>query len=111
MADGLRASGWVVHSIVDYFPNDAQETPDEAWLAFAQERGWVGLTQDRRLWVLSTRQLPIFCLHDGNLGTQEKVRWFVEAEAQIMRLARLYKPGMWIVHEPPRPVRNKFRGG
>lgn len=41
VAEGLRDLGWMVHRITDYFPDDAQQTDDEVWLACGLERGWV----------------------------------------------------------------------
>lgn len=110
VAFALRERDWVVHCIVDHFPNDAQRVEDEEWLAMAEERGWVGLTQDGRIWMHSSRRLPVFCLKDADLGIPNKIRWLLEAEQQIMRLAGQYKPGLWIVHEPPKPVRNRYKG-
>lgn len=49
MADDLRAAGWLVHRIADYFPDDAQCVADEEWLAYGLARGWVPLCKDGRI--------------------------------------------------------------
>lgn len=110
MADGLTDHGWIVHRIADLFSNDAQEVPDEVWLAAAASNGWVGLTQDASLWKLCPSPLPVFCLADGNLGVAAKIEWLLAAEGQIMRLAVKYTPGLWMVKEPPKPVAIRYRG-
>lgn len=42
----LRSNGLTVERHADHF---APDTPDEAWLATIGERGWIGLTHDRRI--------------------------------------------------------------
>jgi hypothetical protein len=44
----LRGFGWIVHLINDFFPNDAQETADEDWIAYGLQRGWGDLSAGRR---------------------------------------------------------------
>lgn len=32
-ASGLREAGYVVHLVADHYPNDAEDVPDEDWIA------------------------------------------------------------------------------
>lgn len=56
VAEGLRAHGWIVHSIGEVFPADAQHIPDETWIAHGLDRSWVPLSKDGRV---KTRDLEI----------------------------------------------------
>jgi hypothetical protein len=56
VAEKLRARGWAVHRIVDVFPADAQDIPDEEWIAHGLDRSWVPLSKDGRI---KTRDLEI----------------------------------------------------
>lgn len=47
MAERLRREGVRVEIHDDHFPE--QRTPDEVWLRFAGERGWVVVTPDARI--------------------------------------------------------------
>lgn len=42
----LRAAGLVVHMHDEHF---AQDADDEEWAPFVTERGWIGLSRDRRI--------------------------------------------------------------
>jgi hypothetical protein len=42
----LRAAGLTVHMHDDYFTPDAD---DEEWAPYVSERGWIGLSRDRRI--------------------------------------------------------------
>jgi hypothetical protein len=46
VAEALRARGWTVHRIVDVFPADAQDIPDEEWIAHGLDQSWVPLSKD-----------------------------------------------------------------
>jgi uncharacterized protein with PIN domain len=48
-ASGLREAGYVVHLVADHYPNDADEVPDEDWIAEGCSRGWILLTKDKRI--------------------------------------------------------------
>lgn len=56
VAEELRERGWVVHRIVDVFPADAQDIPDEEWITYGLDRSWVPLSKDGRI---KTRDLEI----------------------------------------------------
>ncbi|MFD3926024.1 toxin-antitoxin system, toxin component, PIN family protein [Streptomyces sp. NPDC058614] len=55
VAEELRDRGWAVHRIVDFFPTDAQDIPDEEWISYGLDRSWVPLSKDSRI----TRDLEI----------------------------------------------------
>jgi hypothetical protein len=61
VAEELRARGWVVHRIVDIFPRDAQDVPDEEWITLGLDRSWVPLSKDGRI---KTRDVEIQPLLD-----------------------------------------------
>ncbi|WP_233221598.1 PIN-like domain-containing protein [Streptomyces carminius] len=56
VAEELRVRGWTVHRINDVFPVDAQDIPDEEWIAYGLDRSWVPLSKDGRI---KTRDLEI----------------------------------------------------
>lgn len=56
VAEELRDRGWSVHRIVDVFPEDAQNIPDEEWISYGLDRSWVPLSKDGRI---KTRDLEI----------------------------------------------------
>ncbi|WP_093816762.1 PIN-like domain-containing protein [Streptomyces sp. TverLS-915] len=56
VAEGLRAHGWTVHRIGEFFPDDGQDVPDEVWITYGLERSWVPLSKDGRI---KTRDLEI----------------------------------------------------
>lgn len=56
VAEELRGRGWAVHRIVDVFPADAQDIPDEEWISYGLDRSWVPLSKDGRI---KTRDLEI----------------------------------------------------
>jgi hypothetical protein len=100
----LMGWGWSVNLIADHYPNDAQNIPDDEWMAEGLERGWSLLTQDDRI----TRQPValdllqqfdglVFCLDSGQLLSVEKANRFHSHQASIYRLARKPKPGFFHV--------------
>jgi hypothetical protein len=56
VAEELRARGWTVHRIVDIFPADAQDIPDEEWITHGLDQSWIPLSKDDRI---KTRDLEI----------------------------------------------------
>lgn len=56
VADELKARGWIVHRIVDVFPADAQDIPDEEWITYGLDQSWIPLSKDGRI---KTRDLEI----------------------------------------------------
>lgn len=100
----LRALGWLVHDVHDYFPNDAAEVPDEEWIAFGIARGWVCLTKDKRiryraaeLGALVTGH--IVCLSNGQLKVAEAVDRFQLAQDAIARQTSHHEVGFWHLGE------------
>ncbi|ELP62282.1 toxin-antitoxin system, toxin component, PIN family [Streptomyces turgidiscabies Car8] len=45
-----------MHRIVDVFPADAQDIPDEQWISYGLDRSWIPLSKDGRI---RTRDLEI----------------------------------------------------
>ena len=45
----LRESGYVIHIIADHYPRDADNVPDETWIAEGCSHGWALLTKDKRI--------------------------------------------------------------
>lgn len=100
----LAGWGWAVHLIADHYSNDAQEIPDDQWIADGLQRGWSLLTQDDRI----TRQPAVldllhqfdglvFCLDSGQLTIVDKANRFHTHQTSIYRLARKPKPGFFHV--------------
>lgn len=101
----LRAAGIVVHAHADHF---AQRTPDAEWLPVVAERGWVVLTNDRKIRsrmlevrAVMTSSARVLALVGGSLTAAEHARnflnTFVKIEALIAGqpapwIARLYRP-------------------
>lgn len=92
VADGLVSCGWVVHRITAYFPDDAQHTPDEEWLAYGLCRGWTPLCKDGRIKGRATERQPLidhaavlFYLDNQQLRRDEMVARFTGARAAIHR--------------------------
>lgn len=55
----LAQLGWTVHLVTDAFPNDAQNTPDEEWIAYGLGHGWAMLSKDQRIRYATSRSHPI----------------------------------------------------
>nr|WP_237514917.1 hypothetical protein [Streptomyces sp. SID4945] len=58
VAEGLRAHGWTVHRIREFFPDDGQDVPDEVWITYGLERSWVPLSKDGRIKTRGRALLP-----------------------------------------------------
>ena len=46
-ATRLRAQGWTIHLIADFYTNDAADIADEEWIAEGCSRGWLLLISGR----------------------------------------------------------------
>ena len=109
-AHTLRELGWTVHMIHEHYPNDAENVPDDEWIAYGCRHGWVGLTKDKRiryradeLGALDSGHL--FCLANGNLLIAEAVDRFVRAEPAMVRGTRRDLIGFYFVYEGGRIAR------
>lgn len=101
--DGLRSHGWVIHPIHEYFENHGQDTPDEAWIEFGCQQGWVCLTKDRHIRYRASEigaltRGHIFCIADGNLRLDQMIERFVAARPAIERGVATYDIGFWHVY-------------
>lgn len=83
VAAGLIERGWLIHRIVDFFPNDAQKTDDEVWMRFGLQRGWFPLHKDGRIRGKDAERRPLiefdapmFYLDNRQLQIAEMVRRF-----------------------------------
>jgi hypothetical protein len=92
VAEGLSGLGWLVHRAAEHFPDDAQQTPDEAWLAYGLDRGWSPLCKDGRIKGRQSERAPIeshravlFYLDNQQLMVAEMVRRFHHAQRAIYR--------------------------
>jgi hypothetical protein len=116
----LRAAGIVVHAHADHF---AQRTPDAEWLPVVAERGWIVLTNDRKI---RSRMLEVRAVMTsdrararargrqphGSRARTQLPEPFVKIEALISGqpapwIARLYRPNPveGIAHGKPGSVR------
>lgn len=90
VATGLLELGWLIHRIVDYYPNDAQDVADEDWMRFGLARGWYPLHKDSRIQgkeaerrPLVEYNAPMFYLDNQQLKIADMVQRFHAAQTQI----------------------------
>jgi hypothetical protein len=90
VAAGLTDLGWLIHRIVDYFPNDAQDIADEDWMRFGLARGWFPLHKDSRIHGKEAERRPLvefdkpmFYLDNQQLKIAEMVRRLHTSQRQI----------------------------
>lgn len=98
-AEMLRAEGHVVHLIADHYPHDAQDIPDQEWIAEGCRRGWVLLTKDKRI-RFRTEELAaldghLFCLVGGNATVQQMAERLLTAVPAITRAVDRHQAGFW----------------
>ena len=106
----LRQASWTVHTLAEVYPDDAQDIADEDWIAEGASRGWILLTKDKRIRyrgseLAAVHRGRLFCLANGNLSISEMVRWFSEAEHQILHASATQSRGFWKVYSGGRVVR------
>lgn len=106
VGEGLIELGWVVHRVVDHFPDDAQDVPDEEWLAYGLVRGWTPLCKDGRIRGRHVERAPLeehsavlFYLDNERLLRAEMVRRFHQARERIHRAVLRGGPAAYAVHE------------
>ncbi|WP_251017601.1 hypothetical protein [Streptomyces sp. ISL-1] len=75
----MRARGWAVHCIVDVFPADAQDIPDEEWIAHGLDQSWVPLSKEagsrHGTWRSSTYQTVRRCSSTSTTNSCAASRW------------------------------------
>lgn len=102
-ASRLRESDYVVHLIAERYRTDANDIPDETWIAEGCSRGWVLLTKDKRIRYradeLGALQAGhLFCLAGGNLNIAEMSQALLDAMPRIARAVRSQPTGFWHVY-------------
>lgn len=101
-ADDLRAAGWIVHTLDDEFDN-GEDVADEDWITYGCDRGWIGLTKDKRIRhrareISALQQGHVFCLADGNLRRAEASQRLIDALPAILRGTLQHDLGFWHVY-------------
>jgi hypothetical protein len=107
VAEELRASGLVVHTLASIYSEErGQAVHDEAWLALAGERGWAVLMKDdsirRRpaeLAALRAAAVKAFCVTNANLTGEEQARRLVINRHRIVQRCRRRGPFIYGVYE------------
>lgn len=102
VAERLRREGARVEIHDDHFPD--QRTPDEAWLRFAGQRGWVVITPDARIRYRANEKAAVesarvrqFVLTARGLTGREIGELLAKALPKIRRLVEEFEP-------PERPL-------
>lgn len=105
VAEGLATLGWTVHRITDHFADDAQDIPDEDWLAYGLEHGWSPLCKDGRIKGRSHERAPLeahqavlFYLDNQCLVRAEMIRRFHGARQHIHRAVVRGGPAAYAVN-------------
>lgn len=105
VAEGLTGLGWIVHRATDHFADDAQNVPDEEWLAYGLVRGWTPLCKDGRIRGRSTERAPLevhkaalFYLDNQRLLRAEMIARFHSSQAQIHRAVARGGPAAYAVN-------------
>lgn len=93
--DQLRRHGWVVHTLSELYPDDAQSIDDETWLRDGLSRGYFPLHKDGRIVgrdieraPLVEFDMPMFFLTNQQLRMDEMVQRIHAAQATIYRHCR-----------------------
>lgn len=98
----LREHDIVVHLIADHYEKDAQEVPDEVWIAEGCRRGWVLLTKDKRIRYraeeLSALDGQLFCLAGGSATIAEMTERILSAMPAIERAVSAHRTGFWHIY-------------
>jgi hypothetical protein len=110
----LRSAGIVVHAHADHFRHD---TPDRDWLPQVGGRGWVVLTNDRRIRsralevrAVMTSGSRVIALVGGSLTATELAQNFLNTFRKIEAFLA-YHPAPWIARlYRPNPVEGVAEG-
>lgn len=101
-ANRLRAAGWTIHLIANFYERDAKEVPDEEWIAEGCRRGWLLLTKDKRIRYraqeLAALNGKLFCLADGNASIETMANSLLSAMTHIERASHRSGAGFWHVY-------------
>jgi len=110
----LRSAGIVVHAHADYFRHD---TPDHDWLPQVAGRGWIVLTNDRKIRsralevrAVMTSGARVLALVGGSLTAMELGQNFVNTLGQVESFTAAH-PAPWIARMyRPNPVEGVAQG-
>jgi hypothetical protein len=99
----LRNAGYVVHRIADHYPHDADDIPDQTWIAEGCSHGWALLTKDKRIRYRASELAALhtghlFCLVSGNLTISEMSIVWLNAMPRMLRAIRDHQTGFWHVY-------------
>ncbi|MFI9175506.1 PIN-like domain-containing protein [Streptomyces lincolnensis] len=104
VAEELRARGWTVHRIVDVFPADAQDIPDEEWIAHGLAQSWVPLSKDGRIKTRDVEIQPVldheaalFYLDNQQLRSSDMVERLDARRAEIYQAVTKGGPAAYAV--------------
>jgi hypothetical protein len=94
--EALRAAGATVERAPDHFPRG---TPDQIWLAFVGQRGWIALTKDTRIRYRKLEQeaflrhgVRAFVFTGGKVRGEEMAQVLAGAALRMARLGASVKP-------------------
>lgn len=100
----LMELGWRIHLITEEFPYDAQDIPDEEWIAYGLQRGWHPLCKDGRIKTRAHEREPLvdkcgvlFYLDNQQLPISEMVRRIHASQAEIYRSACRKGPAAYAI--------------
>lgn len=106
--------GWIVHTISDHFPQDAQSIDDPEWVEYGLRNGWSLLTQDERIssqiavmTMLRKYRGCIHCLDSANLPIRVRAERFHSHRQAIYQHVKDRRVGFFIVHEHGPPQRKR----
>jgi PIN like domain len=110
----LRSAGIVVHAHADHFE---QRTPDAEWLPRVAEKGWIVLTNDRKIrsralevQAVMTSSARVLALIGGSLPAAELARNFLNTFGKVEAFVAAH-PAPWIARlYRPTPVEGVAQG-
>lgn len=68
----LRARGWTIHLIAEFYSDDATDIADEHWISEGCSRGWILLTKDKKI---RYRAHELGALERGHLFCRIREPW------------------------------------
>lgn len=99
----LREAGHQIHLIADFYPTDAEDVPDEEWIAEGCRRGWALLTKDQRIRYRAAELAALdkghlFCLSSGNMDIAAQAAAFLTAMPKMEAAIARHPVGFWHVY-------------
>ncbi|WP_338752555.1 hypothetical protein [Janibacter alittae] len=104
MARELRARGWTVHLIAEYYDNDGQDVLDEEWISEGTANGWHLLTKDAAIRrrdheAVAVGDGMLFTLARQNLRALDMVELLERHRNRILRLIAAGEPGIYVIRQ------------